>query len=127
MTATLAKFLRATDNFTPTLAEVLRYSHPRQLSMQQLQELLQWQRSQEEGETETLACAYCWAVTVTDAESEEGLAFNTCEDCYRTICEFCHQHTPEEPHRCLCGDCATGTPSNPGCGVASTVALPPTA
>ena len=68
-----------------------------------------WQRANETGTVETDFCTNCWAISVLDTgRAAEPVLLNTCEGCYKTICNFCHVHNTGD-ERCLCGDCA-GTP-----------------
>lgn len=83
------------------------YASEQRLSDVAGQALRAWQIRQENGDISTDNCPTCWAVAIIETGSDEGLAFNTCENCYRTVCEFCHQHASDDEFgSCLCGPCA---------------------
>lgn len=104
----LQTFLKETLNSNPTSYDVEKYLAFHRISTYTGQQLREWQVQQENGEIETEYCPTCWSIAVIKPGSyEDGIAFNTCENCYRTVCEFCHQHDHgREPCRCLCVDCA---------------------
>ena len=104
----LQSFLQATDVARPTAGDVEKYLKSRRISASDERQLRRWQVQQENGEIETEYCPTCWAIAVIEPDSpQDGIAFNTCENCYCTVCEFCHRHGHDEnPHRCLCPPCA---------------------
>jgi len=103
----LVPFFRETRNLSPSADEVEQYVIEAKPSGRAAQNLRRWQRAEAAGELETDICTNCWAISVQNAgDQEEGVLLTGCQDCGRTICNFCHVHTEcEEDERCRCQDC----------------------
>ena len=101
----LSQLFQETDDPNPDADAVRRHANQHGLTPQEVDSLNDWQHARDEGRNETMVCTTCWAVSVTAPDSEYGMALSTCDICYRTVCEFCHQHTPADD-LCRCRDCA---------------------
>lgn len=109
----LVPFFRETMSLNPSVDEVEHYIAQAQPSGRSALNLRRWQRAETAGDIETDVCTNCWAISVLDAgHQEEGILLTACEDCQRTICNFCHvdEHDGEDDDgdrgRCRCGKCA---------------------
>lgn len=106
----LSGLFQATKDPNPDEVAIHQYASRHRLPAAEIQAINDWSRAEEAGRTKTEVCTTCWAVSVTDDNSEWGLNLSTCDDCYRTVCEFCHQHLPGDD-QCRCGECADRTRS----------------
>ena len=101
----LSQLFQETDDPNPDVDTIRQHVSLHRFTPQEINSLNDWQHAREAGRSDTEVCTTCWAVSVTDADSGCGLALSTCDVCYRTVCEFCHQHNSADD-LCQCRDCA---------------------
>ena len=102
----IIQYVREEYNTEPGPDEIERHIREKRPGAAAANALRNWQQDQDDGRTITDFCPNCGNMTVVTRE-EDRLNMTTCNACYRTICESCHQHIPgDQEDKCLCGDCA---------------------